>query len=49
MMKNFFNYILDGWKNDDASWGHVLMMFVTMFFASSVLSFTLITIFLIAL
>jgi len=49
MMKKFFKYILDGWKNDDASWGHVLVMFVTMFFASCVLSFTLISIVLIVL
>lgn len=49
MIKKFLSYILDGWRNDNASWGHVLVMFVTMFFASSVLSFTLISIVLIVL
>lgn len=49
MLKRFINYVLDGWRLDNPTWGNVLVMFVTMFFASSVLSFTLITIFLIAL
>lgn len=49
MLKRFLNYVLDGWRLDNPSWGNVLVMFVTMFFASSVLSFTLISIVLIVL
>lgn len=49
MLKRFINYVLDGWRLDNPSWGNVFVMFVTMFFASSVLSFTLISIVLIVL
>lgn len=47
MIKRFINYVLDGWRLDNPTWGNVLVMFVTMFFASSVLSFSLIAFFLI--
>lgn len=49
MLKRFIDYVLDGWRLDNPTWGNVFVMFVTMFFASSVLSFTLISIILIVL